>query len=444
MACNASKAPFLRAIAKRGYAATASPRPLGQAADVTTQVLDNKVVVATADSNLPVTRVSVVFRAGSRNESYENQGAAHMLRVAAGLSSKHATGFAIIRNIQQVGGTIDAVVDREFVSYNVVTTADQIETGLRYLQDVIQPAFKPWELADSVPLVKTQVSAVTPQVRAVELLHKAAFRSGLGNSIYIPKFQIGKLSSESLLHYAANNCTADRCAVVGVGIDQNTLSGFAQCLELPNGSGAKAEPTNYYGGDARKDTPGNMSHVAVAGQGGSLLNQKEALAFAVLQLACGASPATRRGNVNGSFGKALASAVSDATVSFSTLNASYSDAGLFGFVISTNAQCIGKAVEAVARVLKSGAVSSEDVNRAKALLKASVLERCAADSALVQELSTQSLLTKQVQTVDALISAIDGVTQQQVQEAAKKAGSSKLSVGAVGNLANVPYASNLA
>jgi len=31
-----------------------------------------------------------------------------------------------------------------------------------------------------------------------------------------------------------------------------------------------------------------------------------------------------------------------------------------------------------------------------------------------------------------------------VQEAAKKAGSSKLSVGAIGNLANVPYASDLA
>lgn len=275
------------------------------------------------------------------------------------------------------------------------------------------------------------------------MLHKAAFRTGLGNSVYIPKFQIGKLSSETLLHYVANNCTAARCAVVGVGIDQTSLVGFAQGLELASG-GKSSDSANYYGGDARKDTPGNMAHVAVGGLGGGVSNPKEALAFAVLQQAVGACPVTNHGAINGPFGKALSSAAGDALVSFAALNASYSDAGLFGFVLSTDAQTAGKAVEAVTRVLKSGSVSSDDVNRGKALLKAAVLEAYATDRCLIGEMGLQAVLTHQVQSADSLVSAIDGISLQDVQQAAKKAGSSKLSVGAVGNLAHVPHASDLA
>ncbi|XP_075163610.1 ubiquinol-cytochrome c reductase core protein 2 [Haematobia irritans] len=443
MACNASKVPMLRVIAKRGYSASACPRPVGQAASVQTKQLDNKVVVASAEAQLPVTRVSVVFGAGSRHESYDTQGATHMLRVAGGLTNKNSSGFAVTRNLQQKGGNLTVTSDREVVAYTVETTANNLECGLHYLQDVIQPAFKPWELADSVPFIKNQVACVPHQVQAVELLHKAAFRNGLGNSVYVPKFQIGKLSSETMLHYVANNFNASRCAVVGVGVDQNALVGFAQSLELAT-AGKSGTGSNYYGGDARKDTPGNMAHVAVAGPGGAVSNQKEALAFAVLQCALGAGPATKRGAVNGPFGKALSSALGDANARFAALNASYADAGLFGFVVSTEAQNAGKAVDALTRALKSGSVSAEDVNRGKALLKVAVLDAYSTDSSLIAEMGLQAVLTKDVQSADALVSAIDGVTQQDVQSAAKKAGSSKLSVGAVGNLAHVPYASDLA
>lgn len=443
MACNASKTALLRAIAKRGFAASACPRPIGEAADVKSAVLSNKVVVAAAESTLPVARVAVVFRAGSRNESYESQGAAHMLRICTGLSTANSTGFAIMRNIQQSGGSLTCQVDRELVAYTVETTADHVETALRYLQDVIQPAFKPWELNDVLPTLRYQVSQVPPQLRAIELLHKAAFRQGLGNSVYVPKFQIGKLSSETLQHYVANNFSTSRCAVVGVGIDQNVLSGFAQNLDLNSGAG-KSSSSSYYGGDARKDTAGHMAHVAVAGQGAALTNQSEVLAFAVLKHALGASPATKRGNVSGAFGKALTGAVPDAVASVTAINANYADAGLFGFLVSADVQHIGKAVDALARALKSGAVSNEDVNRGKALLKAHVLDTYANDGLLIRELGAQAALNRQVQSIDSLLGAIDAIQQKDVQDAARKAGSSKLSIGAVGNLANVPYASDLA
>lgn len=58
------------------------------------------------------------------------------------------------------------------------------------------------------------------QVRAVDLLHKAAFRRGLGNSLFISPKRIGKVSSESMQHFASNTLTPARCAVVVVGDSQ--------------------------------------------------------------------------------------------------------------------------------------------------------------------------------------------------------------------------------
>ncbi|XP_062137274.1 cytochrome b-c1 complex subunit 2, mitochondrial [Drosophila sulfurigaster albostrigata] len=440
MAFNASKTPLLRAVSKRGYAVC--PRLVGDTSPISVNVLDNKLVVATAEASVPVSRVSIVLRAGSRNEAYDTQGASHLLRLAGSLSTQRSSAFAIARHIQQVGGTLSAWGDREFVGYTVETTSENIETGLRYLQDLLLPAFKPWELKDNAKTLKNQLDAVTTEQRAIELVHKAAFRRGLGNSIYIPRFQLANISSENLLHYVANNYAPGSAAVVGVGIDNNTLSGFAQNLNFPSGSsGSKSASSSYYGGDARKDTAGHRAVVAVAGEGAAASNEKEALAFAILKQAVAGKP-TKRGNLSGLFGEA-ANCAGDAPVSVKGLNASYTDAGLFGFVASADSKDIGKAVDFLVRALKSGSISEKDVQRGKAALKASVVTKYSSDSGLIKEIGRQAALNRTVLEADALVAAIDGISVQQVQAAAKKVAGSKLSVGAIGNLANVPYASEL-
>lgn len=107
---------------------------------------------------------NVIRSAGSRYEAYDTQGASHLLRLAGTLSTERSTAFAIARNIQQVGGSLTAWGDREFVGYTVETTADNVETGLRYLQDLLQPAFKPWELKDNAKTLYNQLDSVSKEV----------------------------------------------------------------------------------------------------------------------------------------------------------------------------------------------------------------------------------------------------------------------------------------
>lgn len=285
-----------------------------------------------------------IFSAGARNENYDNLGVSHLLRATAGLSTSNSSGFNLTRSIQQVGGNISITSDRETVEYNVELTRNNLDTGLKYLNDIsCHTVFKPWEISDNLYRVKEDLARVTPQVRAVDLLHRAAYRSGLGNSIFCAKHHIGKISPETLQHFVASNYKANRAAVVGVGVDHQLLVGYAKSLQLDSGAGT-GSASQYFGGDLRVDKAGNFAHVAVGVQGAGWANPKEALAFAVLQQVAGVGAATKRGNPSGAIGKVVGAALGDKPFGFSALSASYSDDGLFGFVLSADGRDIGKVI----------------------------------------------------------------------------------------------------
>lgn len=330
------------------------------------------------------------------------------------MSTGHATGFGITRQLQQIGASLDATSDRELISYTVELSREHLDTGLKYLQAAItNQLFKPWELDDNKPRLRADIANVSDQVRAVELLHKAAFRSGLGNSVFIPDYQIAKLNSETLQSYIANNFTTNRAAVVGVGIDHQLLVGFAQNLAIESGAG-KDTASSFNGcHDVRLDKSGSFTHVAVATQGAPLKNFKEALAFAVLQAASGIAPATKRGESQGPLAKAINQS-SKSAIASSALNVSYSDNGLFGFVVSAKAGSIDKAIKAGVAALKTGSVSDEDIARGKTQVKAAILTSTESGRALNEIIGAQAALIGEVHSVDKLLAEIDALSASDV------------------------------
>nr|AEE63101.1 unknown [Dendroctonus ponderosae] len=441
MASHIAKRNLFRAIGARGYAQL-SPVSDTTSYDVKTSLLPNKLVVVAAENESPISRVSIVFRAGARNETAENVGVTHVLRVAAGLSTRNKSQFAIVRNVQQLGANLIATADRETISYTLEGTRQAVEQALPFLTEVAtQQVFKPWEVVELSDRLKLELAVRPLQVRAVDLLHKAAFRTGLGNSLFVPKFQIGKISSETLQHYVATNFVSGRSAVVGLGLDETKVKQLAQSLCLSDSDGVNnASP--YKGGEIRSDKGGDFAFVAVAGEGASVTNTKEAVAAAVLQRALGVGPQIKWStNDNGILSKAIAGACSEPFAS-SAIIANYSDTGLVGVLLAAPARSAGKLVEGAVKVLKCGSVSDADVARGKNQLKASVLLELESGSRAVQLLGTQAVLTGAAISPCELASAIDSVTTGDVRNALQKAGK-KLTIAAVGNLSTVPYADEL-
>ncbi|KRT82905.1 Peptidase, partial [Oryctes borbonicus] len=206
-----TKVPILRAGAARAYAAQAAPVAGSTNYDVKTTVLSNKLVVASAENDSPISRVSILFRAGSRNETPDNLGATHVLRIAAGSTTQSFSKFAIARQVAQAGAILTCTTDREVVAYTLEGTRKAVQDTIPILTAVAtQQLFYPWELSDNTNRLRLELATRPPQLRAIDLLHKAAYRTGLGNSLYVAKYNIGKVSSETLQHYVASNFTSNR------------------------------------------------------------------------------------------------------------------------------------------------------------------------------------------------------------------------------------------
>merc|ERR1711951_77967 len=109
---------------------------------------------------------------------------------------------------------------------------------------------------------------------------------------------------------------------------------------------------------------------------------------------------------------------------------------------STDAASAGANVAAVAAALRSVTVTAEELAAAKKQVAVELSEM--GMSPLMQvEMIASAMETPDLTSFDAAANLIDQVTLADVQAAAKKLSNAKLSLGACGNLANVPYAGAL-
>ncbi|KAH9637221.1 hypothetical protein HF086_016243 [Spodoptera exigua] len=403
--------PLIRHVTSRGYA-QAAPAARKES-KVSSAVLPNKTFVAALDNGSAVTRVTIAFKAGSRYEPQTELGVAHVLRSAAGLSTKHANSFILARKLAQIGASVTASGDREFVYYTLETTQDNLNEALDLVNQVVTgQEFRPWELTDNEPRLKFDIASLPPQIRAVDLLHKAAYRRGLGNSLFISPKRIGKISSESLQHYACNLMTSSRCAVAVVGDSQERANMIAQNLNL-------------------KEMGGDLAHVAIAVQGAPA-GSPQALALAVAAKALGNGPVTKWGSDNSPLAKAIGNVGPFAAAGF---NVAYSDSGLFGVVLS--------AVKSVANILKKPNLNAAAIQAGKSQLKLQILCEADAGASLAESMAAQGFYTGSVKTPADIAKQIDALSPNDVSQALSSAAANKLSMGAAGNLAFVPYTDEL-
>ncbi|XP_035721824.1 cytochrome b-c1 complex subunit 2, mitochondrial-like [Vespa mandarinia] len=442
MACSAVRSPILRNSAVRHYA-TATATQTCAATCLETKVLNNKIVAASLDNNSPISQISVIFRAGPRNETYHTQGVSHHLRIVAGLTTCRSSYFGITRNIQQLGGNIIATSDRESIAYTLQVTRNNLKQALQFLEDITtQQAFKPWEISDQLPRLRYELSKIPDITRLLELLHKTAYRSGLGYSLYSPKRQVGKINSETLQHFVNSWFTGSRCAVVATGVPFSEVCSFASALNVKS-SDACDEPTKYYGGELRKERNSSTASVAIAVESAGLNKEKDVLALAVLQRALGTGPQVKWGSSISPLYKTVSGIAGKQSFAVSAFNAVYSDSGLFGIVICSEPNIAGSITACTYKMLKSLNVSDADICRGKNALKAEISYATENDSGLLEILRQQALFKGQVCTPQEIIASVDKITANDVKNVAGKLGSGKPSLAAIGDICSVPNLNEL-
>jgi ubiquinol-cytochrome c reductase core subunit 2 len=411
--------------------------------------LPNGMVIAALENLSPISRVGVFVRAGARFEKPGQIGLTHSLRNAAGLSTQSSTVFGITRNVEYVGGSLIATTNREDIAYVLEGNRDNIGQNLRFLGDTItRPAFKPWELTDFA--FRTQIDLErlkqNPQAQLLEAVHRAAFRGGLGNSLFTPSFEIKNHDHNALNTYVADNFLANRMAVIGLGVELEELVAAVEGNFMLNTSsaGQSAPDSKFIAGNVRVDTGANLTYAAVVAEGVGAKNQKEMIALSLVQQLLGTGPRVPYSSGASPLSD-VASKATKGPVAVTSLNISYSDTGLFGFAVAATPDDIGTVVKAVVgkwrETVKS--VKDTDLQRAKQVLKASTLIAMENQGQLLEEMGSQALNYSKAYTPKEVEAAIDSVTLQDVSAVVGRVLKSKVAVSAVGRSHNVPGADEL-
>jgi len=445
MASRIVKSPHVQASTRRQFASQAvakTERELVKAEPLKVSTLSNGLTVASLENHSPVTTLGVVIKAGSRNEGHDNAGVSHALRVASGLATKKNTAFGIVRNLQQVGGSMSCTQGREHTLFAVQSTRDVADVGVEFLTDSVSNSlYKPWEVESTLPRLKLELATRSPATAALELLHQAAFRSGLGQSLYCPSHKVGSHGTQALSQFVTKHFTSGRAALLGVGISHSALTKYAEMLKLEAGAGPSNQAAKFHADELRTETTGGMAYVALAGQTSGSVSVAEAMSNLLLQRILGSGPSVKYGAGSGVLSAAAASV--GGNVAASGVCQMYSDAGLIGALVVAEAASAGKAVGAVVSALRGASVTDEQVAGAKKQLLADVYTLMEDPLQMVENMGVQLLQSGDVMPVEKYPEIIAGISTADVQAAAKKLAGSKLAMGATGNLATVPHLDTL-
>lgn len=455
------KAVPLKAAGVRALSAQAAPQAKHQTyqrlpvEELKTTTLENGLTIHSRENQSPVSRVVIVTKAGSRYEDGSNLGVSHIIRSAAGLSTKGSTTFAITKNIEWVGGNLYAASTRDHLIYTLECNRDHVAGAIKFLNDtVFAPEFRPWELDDATPRLRREVAAFKNNQGAqlMEALHKASFRGGLANSLFIEPTQIGRLRPSQIQEFCATHMTGPRTVVSAVGVDHERLVHvYKQLTKLSSSSADEgaASRFNAHGGEVRVEMSGCANTmVALAMEASGLANAKDALSMEVLKHVLGMSKArvpfaqlqaTRLGN-------AALQAKPTHPFSIGAFTAAYADTGLFGVALAAHPKEVGavsKAAVSAVRSLAKGNVSDADLTAAKQKAKYALAKRETKPTKQARNAAVQQLTQGAPLSFAQAEKAIDGVSVQDIASIAQKMTRAKPAMAAVGQLYWTPHVDEL-
>lgn len=346
---------------------------------------------------------------------------------------------------------MEATCTRDHLIYASECLRDDLGVVMDNLADVIKrPTFRSWELREAAGRVKLDLAmaATQPQIGVLDEIHQVAFRKNLGNSIYCMPHRIAGITADSLFAFTQEFYAGKRAAVVGVGVEHSRLVEMAQNTfsSLPDGTAVHKEPAKYVGGESLRHLDSHLVHAAVVSEGASL-GSKDMITLGVLQRILGVTPFIKWGsnNVSSRLNKAAA-ATTDGPFAASTINASYSDSGLFGCYVVAEPSEISKVMKAVVAqvgLAAKGDFSDQDLARAKNQFKANVLMTSESRESLFEDIGTQVLLKGSYVTPEEASNHVDSVTKTDIVTVAKRVFGSKASLSAAGDVTSVPHLDEL-
>jgi len=387
-------------------------------------LLPNGLILITEEmQHIRSISIGIWVKTGSRDEDPQWNGISHFIEHMVFKGTKHRTAEAIARQVDSIGGNIDAFTAKECVCFNIKVLDEHLPIALDVLSDlVLNPVFSSEDIGRErgVILEEIKMDEDSPDYLVHEIFTQNFWKDHpLGKPILGTKETVRKFERDPVLEFYKQRFVPGNLVVSAAGhlkhenFVELVTKHFAAMKPMKNGF--------------HSSQPGVASRI--------VLRNKKALEQVQICLGVPSHPiahARRHASyiLNTVLGGGMSSRLFQnirerqglAYSIYSDLTP-YRDTGCMSVYAGTSRESAVKVVSLIVsefRKLKTEPVPEEELRRAKDQLKGSLMLSLESSTARMSNLARQEMYFDHFYTLDELIEKIESVTAAELQELANE------------------------
>ncbi|WP_366657691.1 pitrilysin family protein [Fodinicurvata sp. EGI_FJ10296] len=370
--------------------------------------------------------------AGTRNEAPEVNGVAHLLEHMVFKGTERRNAAAIAEALETVGGHMNAFTSREVTAFYSRVLAEDVPLAMDVTADILQNSlFDAEELARERSVVLQEIGQAndTPDDIIFDHFQTAAFPDqGLGRPVLGLPDVVSSLPREAIIAYLRQHYAGPNMVLSASGLvehDRIVEQAAALFGDLPSTPAVPDTPARYGGGEYRENKDLEQLHLLL-GFDGVGYHDPDFHAMNVLATLLGGGMSSRlfqeirekRGLV----------------YTIHSFSSSYCDSGLFGVYAGTGGEDATELVPVLCDQLMAvtGEVTDEEVERARAQLRAGLVMGMESTMARCEQAGQQMLIYGRVLSMEEQLESLAAVDATAVRRVATRLLSSRPTLGALG------------
>ncbi len=374
--------------------------------------------------------------AGSRSESREQNGISHLLEHMFFKATHSHSAHDIAIAIDSIGAELNAFTSKENTAYYVKVMDESIDQGMELLTDIFVDSVIPEDelrREQSVVCEAIRMAMDTPDDLVHDLFSANVWgEGGLGQPVLGTEDTVTSLGRQDLLSYVDSSYSIDRIVVSCAGnIDEDRIEGLvSDALGGIERESAVPPPvtSGFRPGLHVHQRDLAETHVCL-GIEGIAQDSPDRYAALLINTVLG-------GGISSRLFQEIREKRGLAYSVYSFLS-SYSDTGVWGLYAGIAKKNVNKVIETAAGELSSlpDTMGSDELERAKRQLKATVMFGMESSSRRMQSLANQQIFYGRYYTPEETIKEIDSVTLKQARElAGRLVSSGKMAITVLGPL----------
>ncbi len=374
---------------------------------------------------------------GTRYEKPELNGVSHLLEHMAFKGTRRRSALAIAEEIEAVGGHINAYTTRESTAYYVRILKEDVPLGVDLIADILQNSTMETEELErerTVILQEIHQANDTPDDVVFDNFQEAAFPDQpMGRQVLGDADIISAMGRDTIIGYMSDHYNAPTMVLAAAGrVDHDALVSLAREAfgNLPQGEQASRDAARYTGGASIVERELEQAHLLLGFEGVGY-QDPDFYSVAVLSTLFGGGMSSRlfqeirekRGLV----------------YSIYSFVPSYSDSGLFGIYAGTGEEETAELLPLICDEIKkmTDSVGADELTRARAQIKASILMALESSSSRCEQLARQMMVFGRPMPTEEIVANIEAVDGDAILRAARRIFASPLTVAALGPISKL-------